>query len=165
MARDVLHMRKTWRVASPAKDVTAPVDLRPISNADEAGLGKLMWCAFHGSADDADYSGPEEAYSDARLALEGRWGPVIWEASLVAEVDDVLVSAVIVVRDNARGGMPLLAFAMTDPDFQRRGIGQLLIEESIRRLDAAEVKELHLAVVRTNPALVLYQRLGFVTVS
>lgn len=67
----------------------------------------------------------------------------------------------IIVLDDAHGGLPLLAFAITDPAFQRRGIGRRLIEESIRRLDATGVKELHLAVTRGNPAFALYQRLGF----
>ena len=75
-----------------------------------------------------------------------------------------MVGAVIVVRDDAHDNVPLLAFAMTEPACQGRGIGQLLIEESIHGLDAAGMKELHLTVTRSNPAVALYQRLGFVVV-
>lgn len=50
---------------------------------------------------------------------------------------------------------------MTDPAWQRRRIGQRLIEESIHRLDGTGVKELHLAVARGNPAFALYRRLRF----
>jgi GNAT superfamily N-acetyltransferase len=70
--------------------------------------------------------------ADAAGALAGRWGPVVWQASLAAELDLAIVSAVIVVLDDAHEGLPLLAFAMTDPACQRRGIGRWLIEESMR---------------------------------
>jgi ribosomal protein S18 acetylase RimI-like enzyme len=123
-----------------------------------------MWLAFHGSADDAHYGGPDDAAADAKKVLDGHWGPVLWEASLAWELGAAIVSAVIVVSDNAHADVPLLAFAMTDPACQRRGFGQYLIEESVHRLDIAGVKELHLAVARGNPAVTLYRRLGFAVV-
>jgi ribosomal protein S18 acetylase RimI-like enzyme len=119
-----------------------------------------MWLAFQGSTD-GEYGAPGDADADASAALAGRWGPVVWQASLAAELDSALVSAVIVVLDDAHEGLPLLAFAMTDPACQRRGMGRWLIGESVRRLDVIGVKELHLAVTRGNPAFALYQRLGF----
>lgn len=136
------------------------VRARALRAADEAALGRLMWLAFRGGVDD-HYSGPIDADADAAAALAGRWGPVVWQASLAAELESALVSAVIIVLDDAHEDLPLLAFAITDPAFRRRGIGQQLIEESIRRLDATGVKELHLAVTRSNPAFALYQRLEF----
>jgi ribosomal protein S18 acetylase RimI-like enzyme len=154
-------MRKAWITAErPTVAVPGQVRVRALRAADEAALGALMWLAFRGGVDD-DYSGPGDAEADAAGTLAGRWGPVVWQASLAAELESALVSAVIVVLDDAHEGLPLLAFVMTDPGFQRRGIGQRLIEESIRRLDACGVKELHLAVTRGNPAFALYQRLGF----
>lgn len=164
VARDSLHMLKTWAVAPPASAAPVSVHVRTLSKADEAAVGQLMWVAFHGSVDDDWYGVPEDAAADAGRALGGHWGRVVWEASLAAEVGSALVSAVIVVRDKAHAELPLLAFAMTDPAYQRRGLGQVLIEESIHRLDVAGVKELHLAVTRGNPAADLYQRLGFAVV-
>lgn len=158
-------MRKSWVAAVlPATPVPGTVHVRPLKKADEPALGQLMWAAFHRSADDADYGAPEDAAADARKALYGHWGPVIWEGSLVAEMGSAMVAAVIVVRDDAHDDVPLLAFAMTEPACQGRGIGQLLLEESIHRLDTAGIKELHLTVTRSNPAVALYQRLGFVVV-
>ena len=154
-------MRKAWVTAEPpAVALPGRVRVRALRAADEAALGRLMWLAFRGGVDD-EYSGPGDADADAAGALAGRWGPVVWQASLAAELESALVSAVIIVLDDAHGGLPLLAFAMTDPAFQRRGVGRWLIEESIHRLDATGVKELHLAVTRGNPAFGLYQRLGF----
>ena len=100
-----------------------------------------------------------------RRRWPGVWGPVVWDASLAAELDSLVISAAIVVRDSAHDGLPLLAFALTDPGHQRRGIGQRLIEESIARLDSNGVHELHLAVTPGNPAVRLYQRLGFEVVA
>jgi ribosomal protein S18 acetylase RimI-like enzyme len=154
-------MRKAWVTAGPlAAVLPGQVRVRALSMADESALGRLMWLAFQGSADD-EYTAPGDADADAAGALAGRWGPVVWQASLAAELDSAIVSAVIVVLDDAHEDLPLLAFAMTDPACQRRGIGRWLIEESVRRLDAIGVKELHLTVTRGNPAFALYQRLGF----
>jgi GNAT superfamily N-acetyltransferase len=164
MARDAVHLRKTWAAAPAAMAITPAVHVRPLCEADETTLGQLMWSAFHESADDADYGSPADARADARKALRGHWGPVCWEASLAAELEARMVAAVIVVRDDVHANVPLLAFVMTEPACQRRGIGKLLIEESIRRIDTAGVKELHLAVARRNPAVRLYQRLGFAVV-
>lgn len=122
-----------------------------------------MWLAFHDSVDD-EYSGPGDADAEASAAMAGRWGPVVWQASLVAEVESALMAAVIIVLDDAHGQLPLLAFAVTDPACQRHGIGRWLIEDSMHRLDLIGVKELHLAVTRGNPAMALYQRVGFTMV-
>jgi GNAT superfamily N-acetyltransferase len=153
-------MRKVWVTAEPPRAAPEQVRVRTLSRADERVLGELMWLAFQGSTD-GGYSAPADAHADAAGALAGRWGPVVWHASLAAELDSAVVSAVIVVLDDAHGGLPLLAFAMTDPGCQRRGMGRWLIEDSMCRLDAIGVKELHLAVTRGNPAFALYQRLGF----
>lgn len=154
-------MRKTWAAAvPPVTTLPARVGVRALRVADEAALGRLVWAAFRGGPDD-DYGGPGDADAEAADALAGRWGPVVWQASLAAEVESAVISAVIIVSDDTHHGLPLLAFAMTDPAWQRRGIGQWLITESVYRLDAAGAKELHLAVTRGNPAARLYQRLGF----
>jgi len=154
-------MQLSWeRPPRPATALPAAVLIRKLRATDEAAIGRLMWAAFRGTVDD-QYHGPADARTDAAQTIAGRWGPVDWDASLAAELDSVVIAAAIVVRDFARDGLPLLAFALTDPGHQRRGIGQRLIEESIARLNSNGVHELHLAVTRGNPAVRLYQRLGF----
>src|SRR5258708_7055127 len=161
VARDALHMRKAWVTAEPpAAVVPASVRVRALSEADESALGRLMWLAFRGGVDD-EYSAPGDADADAAGALAGRWGPVVWQASLTAELNSAVISAVVIVLDDAHQDLPLLAFAVTDPASQRRRIGRRLIEESIQRLDAIGGKELNLARTRGNPAFTLYQQLGF----
>jgi GNAT superfamily N-acetyltransferase len=153
-------MRKTWTTPEPPTAAPVSIRLRELGPADEAALGRLMWRAFRGTVAD-DYGSPADAHADAVALFTGHWGPLVWPASLVGESDSEIVSAAIVVRDDAHHGLPLLAFVLTDPGWQRRGIGQRLIEESIHRLDTLGVKELHLAMTRGNPAITLYQRLGF----
>ena len=154
-------MRLSWEQAlRPVTALPAAVLVRQLTTTDEAAIGRLMWAAFRGTVDD-QYAGPADARLDAAQTVAGRWGPVVWDASLAAQLDSVVIAAAIVVRDSAHDGLPLLAFALTDPSHQRRGIGQRLIEESIARLNSNGVHELHLAVTRGNPAVRLYQRLGF----
>ncbi len=47
-----------------------------------------------------------------------------------------------------------------DPKFQKKGIGQQIIEAVIKNA-LAEKKELVLSVLKANPAKELYERLGF----
>lgn len=86
VARDAVHMRRAWIVAEPsAVALPGQVRVRALRAADEAALGRLMWLAFRGGVDD-EYSGPGDADADAAGALAGRWGPVVWQASLAAEL-------------------------------------------------------------------------------
>lgn len=154
-------MRLAWTAAPQPAQISAPgIRIRKLRATDDVALGQLMWAAFRGAADD-DYAAPSDASADAAGTLTGAWGPVLWYASRVAQAGQALAAASIVVRDQAHQDRPLLAFILTDPDWQRRGIGRRLIEESIARLDSAGISELHLAVTRDNPATQLYQRLGF----
>jgi GNAT superfamily N-acetyltransferase len=154
-------MRLTWTAAPRLAEFSAPgIRIRKLRATDDVALGQLMWAAFRGTADD-EYAAPADASADAAGTLTGGWGPVLWYASRVAEAGQALAAASIVVRDQAHQDQPLLAFALTDPGWQRRGLGRRLIEESIARLGSAGIGELHLAVTRGNPATRLYERLGF----
>jgi GNAT superfamily N-acetyltransferase len=128
-------MRLSWTAAPlpPGRPMPAGVVIRGLSEADGAELGWLMWSAFHGTPDDA-WPTPLDAAADALGTLAGTWGPVVWDASLAAEIGSQLVAAAVVVRDDKHEYVPLLAFAMTDPAYQGRGIGQRLLEETIVRV-------------------------------
>ena len=140
------------------------VTLRPLHATDGAALGALIWGAYRGTVDEDDYNEPSDAMDDATQTFAGQWGPLIDEACLAATVDDDLVAAVVVVRDAAHDMIPLLAYVLTNPLWQRRGIGSWLIVESVVALAALEIPQVHLAVTRGNPAQRLYERLGFRTV-
>src|SRR5258707_14964122 len=117
-------MRKAWVTAEPpAAVVPASVRVRALSEADESALGRLMWLAFRGGVDD-EYSAPGDADADAAGALAGRGGPVVWQASLTAGLNSAGISPVVIVLGDAHPGLPLLAFALTDPARQRPPVGR-----------------------------------------
>ena len=103
----------------------------------------------------------DDAMHEARATMAGKWGPMIWSASLIGEDEGSAVAASVVVQDDAHRFLPLLAFVVTNPEYRRRGLGQRLIQETILRLDATGSHELHLAVRSDNPAVRLCRRLGF----
>jgi GNAT superfamily N-acetyltransferase len=144
----------------PPATPNSTLELRPLIDWDPVAVGHLMWVAYRGTIDD-EYPTEDDALADAEGALGGRWGPVIWQASVTAAHAGRLVAAVINVYDSKHDMTPLLAFALTEPDWQGRGIGGWLIEESVSRLDDLGESELHLAVTRGSPAQRLYERLGF----
>ena len=157
-------MRLGWSSPPPPPPpLDSALVLRPLGDWDSRAVGRLMWAAYRGTIDD-EYTDEADALADAEAALGGRWGPVIWEASVTAACANRLVAAAINVRDDSHGMMPLLAFALTEPAWQGRGIGHCLIRESLTRLDALGESELHLAVTRGSPAQRLYERIGFAVV-
>jgi GNAT superfamily N-acetyltransferase len=154
-------MLRTWtagEVGERARSGTAR--LREVMVEDAEVLGSLFWRGFgRGGADGFDSEA--DARAEARGTLAGSWGPMVWKASLLGLVDGVAVAASVVVRDDAHELLPLLAFLVTDPGHQRRGLGEQLLHETIVRLDGVGVRELHLAVDPGNDARRLYERLGF----
>ncbi|HVU60212.1 MAG TPA: GNAT family N-acetyltransferase [Mycobacteriales bacterium] len=161
MARDALHLCLRPTSLPPVSDAIPPGAVcRPLSEWDATDLGELMWAAYRGTIDD-EYADEQDAIADAESTLAGRWGPLIWDASLTAAFEGRLVAAVIVVNDIVHDSAPLLAFALTVPAWQRRGLAGWLIRLSVSRLADLGESELHLAVTRGNPALALYERIGF----
>ncbi|MGH3607959.1 MAG: GNAT family N-acetyltransferase [Pseudonocardiaceae bacterium] len=161
MAESSIHMLRVWHATQLSDRLdTATGSVREVTPGDVQTLGKLFWEAFgQGGVDGFDYALAAEA--EARDTLAGKWGPVVWEASLLALIQGEPAAASIVVFDDAHEMRPLLAFLVTNPDHQRRGIGSQLVHETIIRLNGREICELHLAVDRDNPARFLYERLGF----
>jgi ribosomal protein S18 acetylase RimI-like enzyme len=51
---------------------------------------------------------------------------------------------------------------VTSPEHQRRGIGASVLTDTLRRMDALRIHELHLAVSACSDARGLYRRLGFI---
>jgi len=158
-----LHLALCWAVDSPLPHPHSTRALvRQLQSDDEPALGSLFWAAFRGTIDDPGTA--HSAAADAKDALTGRWGPMIPEASLAAWDGTDMVSAVVVLRDDAHKGLPLLAFVATHPSRQRQGLARALISAAVGALHAKGQRELHLAVTIGNPALTLYTALGFAVV-
>jgi RimJ/RimL family protein N-acetyltransferase len=158
---DRIHMVRRWTagdiVAAPTPD---GVTLRDLVLGDGEDLGRLLWSGF-GSAGLDCFASASAARKEALTALAGRWGPIVWPASVLAVSKQRPVAASVVLRDAAHHLWPLLGFLVTAPAYQRRGIANSVLTETLRRMDSLEMRELHLSVVRENPARTLYSRLGF----
>lgn len=160
MPRGIHHCRQWDPCTLAAVPGLSGIARRGIERTDASALGKVMWSAFKGSVDD-EYETISDAEQEVIQTMDDKWGPFVPYASLLAAIGQEIVSAAFVVFDQAHGLRPLLAFAVTIPEHQGRGIGGWLIENAVARLDAAGIGELHLAVLPTNPARRLYERLGF----
>jgi ribosomal protein S18 acetylase RimI-like enzyme len=134
------------------------VAIRPLRPTDALRLATLMVVAYAGTVDD-DGQPPSAAEAEARRTLAGRYGPVQWDASLMAHTPgDEPVGTTVVTWDR---GHLLLAFALVAPEWRNQGLGTALIIRTANRLEAAGATEWTLAVTVGNPAQRLYERLGF----
>lgn len=140
-----------------ARALPAGLVERRLAVDDAPALGRLMATAYRGTVDD---HGEDDAWheAEAEATLQGRFGTVVREASLVA-VDGTSLAGACVVTDE--GDHLLLAFALVVPLWRNRGVGGTLIARSAQALLAAGHQEWTLAVTHTSPARRLYERLGF----
>jgi hypothetical protein len=124
---DRIHMVRRWTageiVAAPAP---GGVKLRDLVLADGEALGRLLWSGF-GSEGQDGFASASAARKEAHTTLAGRWGPIIWPASVLAVSGQNPVAASVVLRDNAHHLWPLLGFLVTDPRYRRRGIANSVL--------------------------------------
>ena len=134
-----------------------PIASRPVRAGDGTALGLLAYAAYRGSVDD---NGEPEAWhvADLTSALEDEYGRLLTPVSAVVDAEDGLAAAVLFTWWDE---LPFLAFCLTHPDRQRRGLATGLIAHAARELAAEGHEAMHLAVTETNPARGLYERLGF----
>lgn len=123
-------------------------------------LARLMDAAYTGTIDHEGET-PEQCLAEMRGTIEGKYGQLIKEASFVSLDGDTGASASLITLWK---GHPLLAFSMTAPEFQSRGMAGFLIQKSLLALKNAGYKVLYLVVTDGNtPAERLYRKLGFAT--
>jgi GNAT superfamily N-acetyltransferase len=106
------------------------------------------------------------ADAEARLFFDqfvnsnGEWNDsVIRDASWVHEREDRMIGNVIVGRRDS--GEPYVAGLAVDPEFQRRGIGRMLLLRALRAARDAAHGPVTLTVLRHVPAYRLYRSVGF----
>lgn len=129
----------------------------PVRPEHAEAIGLLMKRAYEGTIDDEGET-LDQCTQEIRDTLTGKYGPFLDAASFVAVADGRIVSASLVTLYK---GQPLLAYSMTDPDYQRRGLAGGLIRESLDALAEAGFSGLYLVVTVGNPAQKLYSALGF----
>jgi GNAT superfamily N-acetyltransferase len=124
---------------------------------DGPALGVLAHAAYRGSVDD---NGEHEAWhvADLTSALEDEYGRLMTPVSRAVPAGNELIAATLFTWWD---DLPLLAFCLTHPEHQGRGLATRLITHAARELAAEGHEAMHLAVTQTNPARALYERLGF----
>ena len=119
---------------------------REATPADLPALAALEWAVFG-----------EEAYPAFffRQAMD-LWGPFF----LVAE-EGGRIAGYALAAPSATGSEACLLSAGVHPDARRRGLATGLLRALLDRLDAAGIATVWLTVHPENPAVRLYERLGF----
>lgn len=142
-------------------DATAPddeINSTVVRLEHAKALAQLLEVSYRGTIEHEGET-PEQCFDEMKGTIEGKYGPIISEASFVSLQGSIAKSASLITlwKD-----FPLLAFSMTDPAYQGRGLAGLLIRKSMFALKAAGYKVLYLVVTEGNtPAVKLYRRLGF----
>lgn len=139
----------------PVADPTA----RPPTPGDNAALAELMLAAYRGTVDD-DGETPEQTRAVLQQWSTGDFGQPLWAVSELVERAGQPVSATLVTLWQ---DLPLVAFVMTHPDWQRQGLARAGLLRAVQRLSAGDETVLRLVVTASNaPAMALYEALGFV---
>lgn len=130
-----------------------------LSQNDGRLLGELMHAAYAGTVDD-EGEGLEGSILEAERTLAGVYGPLIGGASwVVIDGGKAIAASVITLWDPQ---VPLIAFALTHPEYQRRGLATHLMQSSMAVLAGMGYSHVRLAVTLANyPAVNLYRKLGF----
>ena len=132
---------------------------RPLPT-DECELAELMMAAYQGTVDD-EGENVEQALDEIRKTFSGEYGPFRPECSRVVQREARIVSATLVTGWQGR---PFVAFAMTAPNWKRKGIARASMVNTMQDLIERGETLLSLVVtVRNEPAYALYQTLGFVS--
>ena len=135
--------------------------VRNIALSDGQLIGRLLYDAYKGTIDD-EGDDINAAIAEAQETLQGRYGNVILDASFAAFAESSDDFASITLVSEYPKANPLLAYAATHPQHQKRGLSTQLIRKSLAALKAAKVERLHLVVTKENvQAVRIYQRLGF----
>lgn len=158
MGRDAVQMRLNLEEFSPVTPTFVITSFRPATRDDSPRLGGLFHQAYGGTVD-GEGETELDALHEVAGTFGGKYGDFSWTASLVSEIDKLLVSSSLVTLWRE---FPLLAFTVTLPQYQNNGIGSHIISQSAELLRDEGFHELRLVVTRSNPAINLYRKLGFV---
>lgn len=152
------RLRLTIDLARPLPQAPSDPLARPPTPADAGALAGLMLDAYRGTIDDAGETADDAAAEIARL-LAGAYGAFDSHASELVLRDGAVASATLLTTYE---GAPLIAFSMTRPAWQRRGLARAGLLRALARLRARGLPRARLAVTDGNtPAQALYASLGF----
>lgn len=157
--------RKRLRLVLDLGSAPGSTDIacRTAAPSDQEALAALMLDAYRGTV---DYEGEslDDALREIGHVYSGSYGRFLPDCSFVVSAEAGLSSACLVVllNEGKPDETPLLAFAMTLKQDQRRGLASALILRSATSLSRLGYCRFSLVVTADNvPARRLYDRLGF----
>jgi GNAT superfamily N-acetyltransferase len=146
---------------------SALVELEPLRGSDLREAAAIMLAAYNGGVD-AEIGQHYRTYEGCELVLQnlvsqGGGGVPILEASAMARHRGRGIGFIILSEIAARQGhLPQVAVL---PEYQRQGLGRMLVSYGLSRLAELGFETLSLIVSRLNrPALRMYQLMGFQSV-
>lgn len=147
-------------------EYAARVQIRPIAQEDRGMMEAFLYAAIF--VPEGVAAPPREIVKEPELALYVQgFGARAGDCGLAAVVDGEVVGMawVRVVEDYAHldAETPSLAVSVLS-QWRGRGIGTRLLKALLKLLHNKNVQAVSLSVQLANPALRLYQRLGFETV-
>lgn len=153
------HARSYMRAVLRPQRLAPALDMRAPVAADAAAVAHLMFSAYAGTIDQEEET-LEESLAETQKTFAGGYGNFMASASRVIHVSNTLVSATLLTRWQDR---PFVAFSLTLPDYQRRGLARACLLSAMEHLSGSGETELRLVVTLANaPARSLYESLGFV---
>ena len=142
------------------RTIRSEVPYRAVRVADRQDLAILLYAAYRGTTDDAGGTFAD-ALAEIDKVFDSGYGEFLSDCSFVVAEGEFLSSACLVTWWRPHDA-PLVVFAMTRPEAQRRGLARTLLEASINGLLDAGYQRLTLLVTDGNePAQRLYASLGF----
>jgi ribosomal protein S18 acetylase RimI-like enzyme len=149
--------RILMKLALEKRDLELRFEARSVRAGDVQALGDLMYEGFRESVEPVAEL-PVEIMV-AQETLEGRFGPLLTNSSLVVDEGGKLVAACLV---SLFPSGPHIVHMVTRPERRGRGMGTELLLRAANALAEDDYTELTLSVLPENEAARrLYRRLGF----
>jgi ribosomal protein S18 acetylase RimI-like enzyme len=149
---------KIKMTAATAQLAAASSDVEPFDTDDVTTAAALMVDSYRGTVDWEDGDDESVAAAEIRNTIAGDYGTFLPTASLQVRAGGVVASQIVCTLFEDE---PLITFAYTHPDFAGRGLATTLIRAAAHSLDQQGFAHLVLYVTDSNPAVELYEKLGF----
>lgn len=147
--------------AAQSLSIPEGLSLRNPEPEDHQRLAALMLDSYSGTIDD-DGGIMEDAVTEVANYLRGEYGTPLLHASQIALTPDGIGAASVLITRWGRANLPLIAFVMTHPDWQRKGLAGLLLHLSLTVLKEAGESAARAVVTDGNvPSERLFAGAGF----
>ena len=133
-------------------------DLEPFAGIPTQQSAQLMVDAYRDTVDWEDGDDEVIAKAEIEKTISGGYGEFLsWASFAVVRGGQPVAQIALSNLD----GVPTILFVYTAKSYQKQGLGETLIRAAAFELHERGFDQIQLFVTDTNPALALYERLGF----